>query len=403
MIKFLLSRNHTNHIMHDMRYFIFRGHPCQKLVEMVILGFRPKAPPAVKESSIKVTVTEAATKENKRDSPDFAKNENFKQHKNMHQKPKQIKNQHKSHYKAASVPVSSNWKRMKSLKVLTADDIKNNNSTSGKVVNDAEWFGVKDVEEFVAGTEDQILRENVSTASLFPPPPSGISEEKLKQPCKFIALDCEMVGTGLKGFESILARVSVVNFHGNVLLDVYVRPTRKVVDYRTAVSGVTAGHLTPSKQDPSVNSFGQPLLSLPHLQEQLVPLLHDRIVIGHALHNDFSALLLSSNHPRKLIRDTSRYKPFRALANGRSPSLKMLAAKILGVKIQGSSHDSVDDARIAMLLYRAVKSQWENLIFTRGDRKTSTTNNKRRHRDESDSETEGEDDNNADNIFNPLL
>lgn len=386
-----------------MRYFIFQGYPCHKIVEMVILGFRPKAPSAVKESSVKVT--EASTKENKFDSIDVAKNENFIQHKNMHQKPKQIssKNQHKSNYKAASVPVSSNWKRMKSLKVLTADDIKNNNSASGKIVNDSEWFGVKDVEEFVAGTEDQILRENVSTASLFPPPPSGISEEKLKQPCKFISLDCEMVGTGLKGFESILARVSVVNFHGNVLLDVYVRPTRKVVDYRTAVSGVTAGHLTPSKQDPSVNSFGQPLLSLPQLQEQLIPLIHDRIVIGHALHNDFSALLLSSNHPRKLIRDTSRYKPFRALANGRSPSLKMLAAKILGVKIQSGSHDSVDDARIAMLLYRAVKSHWENLIFTRGDRKTSTTNNKkRRHRDESDSETEGEEDNN-DNIFNPLL
>jgi RNA exonuclease 4 len=369
---------------------------------MVILGFRPKTP-AVKESSIKVA---EASKENKCDIPiqQKLKAVNVKQQHKTQQMS--TKNQLKPHYTAAAVPVSSNWKRMKSLKVLTADDIKNSGKTlSGKVVNDAEWFGVKDVEEFVAGTEDQILRENVSTASLFPPPPSGISEEKLKQPCKFIALDCEMVGTGLKGFESILARVSVVNFHGNVLLDVYVRPTRKVVDYRTAVSGVTAGHLTASKEDPSMNIFGQPLLSLPQLQEQLVPLLHERIVIGHALHNDFSALLLSSNHPRKLIRDTSRYKPFKALANGRSPSLKMLAAKILGVKIQGSSHDSVDDARIAMLLYRAVKSQWENLVFTRGDRKTMTkSSKKRRHGDDNESDSEPDnDDDNAANIFNPLL
>ena len=374
-----------------------QGHPCQTL--MVILGFRPKAPILkVAENSNSLNVKKA---------------ENLKheqQHAGISKKLEQKsgKSREKSNYKAASVPVSSNWKRMRSLKVLTAEDIKNSKSASAKVLNDAEWFGVKNVEEFVAGTEDQILRENVSTASLFPPPPSGISEEKLKQPCKFIALDCEMVGAGLKGFESILARVSVVNFHGNILLDVYIRPTRKVVDYRTAVSGVTAGHLTASKEDPSVNIFGQPLLSLPQLQEQLIPLLQDRIVIGHALHNDFSALLLSSNHPRKLIRDTSRYKPFKALANGRSPSLKILAAKILGVKIQGSSHDSVDDARIAMLLYRAVKSQWENLIFTRGDRKATTPNTKkRRQRNGSDCENFSESDfnpeNDSDTIFNPIL
>ena len=385
---------------------------------MVILGFRPKAP-AVKGPSVKVS---EAVNETKRNTPiqkdqkseKSENSENVKPHQTAHQKLPQkehqkahqipTKNQHKYNYKAASIPVSSNWKRMKSLKVLTAQDIKNSNSSAAKVINDAEWFGVKDVEEFVAGTEDQILRENVSTASLFPPPPNGISEEKLNQPCKFIALDCEMVGTGLKGFESILARVSVVNFHGNVLLDVYVRPTRKVVDYRTAVSGVTAGHLTSSKEELSVNIFGQPLLSLPQLQERLVTLLQERIVIGHALHNDFSALLLSSNHPRKLIRDTSRYKPFKALANGRSPSLKMLAAKILGVKIQGSSHDSVDDARIAMLLYRAVKSRWENLIFTRGDRKiTTTSNKKRRHRGDDESDADQSQDESAANIFNPLL
>lgn len=317
-------------------------------------------------------------------------------------KPQQGKARAQVHavHSRAPVSVSSNWKRLKSLKVLTAADIKSSMGESAKKVSDSEWFGVKNVEEFAAGREDQILRENVSTASLFPPPPPGMSAEKLKQPCKFIALDCEMVGAGLKGFESILARVSVVNFHGIELMDVYVRPTRKVTDYRTSVSGVTAGHLTPSKDDPSVNVFGQPLLTLSELQNRLVPLLHERIVVGHALNNDFSALLLSSNHPRRLIRDTSRYTPFRALANGRSPSLKMLAAKILGVRIQGSSHDSVDDARIAMLLYRAVKSHWENAIFTGTDRKKKSSS-KRKHSgsaSEEDEEVASED-----SIFNPIL
>lgn len=375
---------------------------------MVILGFRPKAPQK-KEESVKENTVTSVTESKLRANSELKIQKNTENTSSkLQDQPAPAKKMPHSNPKAKfrpspqTVQVSSNWKRMKSLNVLTASDVKNAANGPAKTLTDAEWFGVKNVEEFVAGSEDQILRENVSTASLFPPPPPGMSAEKLKQPCKFIALDCEMVGSGLKGFESILARVSVVNFHGNVLMDVYVRPTRKVVDYRTAVSGVTAGHLTPSKDDANVNIYGNPLLTLTELQEQLVPLLHDRIVVGHALNNDFSALLLSSNHPRKLIRDTSRYMPFRALSNGRSPALKMLAARILGVKIQGSSHDSVDDARIAMLLYRAVKAQWENAIFTREDRnKKAPSKPRNRHRDASDGDSDNEND--AENIFNPIL
>lgn len=53
-----------------------------------------------------------------------------------------------------------------------------------------------------------------------------------------MALDCEMVGVGVDGSESSLARVSVVNFYGAVLLDEFVRQRERVVDYRTEFSGV---------------------------------------------------------------------------------------------------------------------------------------------------------------------
>ena len=43
---------------------------------------------------------------------------------------------------------------------------------------------------------------------------------------------------GPEGIESALARVSIVNFHGAVILDQFVRPREKVTDYRTWVSGV---------------------------------------------------------------------------------------------------------------------------------------------------------------------
>ena len=53
-----------------------------------------------------------------------------------------------------------------------------------------------------------------------------------------VALDCEMVGCGEDGKRSVLARVSVVNEDGNVVLDTFVAPGERVVDYRTRVSGV---------------------------------------------------------------------------------------------------------------------------------------------------------------------
>ena len=46
-----------------------------------------------------------------------------------------------------------------------------------------------------------------------------------------------MVGVG-DGNENMLARVSVVNQHGEMVYDKFVKPMETVVDYRTHVSGV---------------------------------------------------------------------------------------------------------------------------------------------------------------------
>lgn len=58
----------------------------------------------------------------------------------------------------------------------------------------------------------------------------------------------------------------------------------------------------------------------------------DKIVVGHALYNDFNVMKIS--HPGKLRRDTSMFKPLRALANlpeRVNPSLKNLSLGILGM------------------------------------------------------------------------
>lgn len=56
-------------------------------------------------------------------------------------------------------------------------------------------------------------------------------------------MDCEMVGVGPKGEESIAARVSIVNQYGKCVYDKCVKPTQPVTDYRTAVSGIRPENL----------------------------------------------------------------------------------------------------------------------------------------------------------------
>ena len=53
-----------------------------------------------------------------------------------------------------------------------------------------------------------------------------------------------MVGVGPMGEESTLARVSVVNYFGAVLLDEFVRQKERVTDWRTQWSGIRAKDMT---------------------------------------------------------------------------------------------------------------------------------------------------------------
>ncbi|KAI0759975.1 ribonuclease H-like domain-containing protein, partial [Trametes elegans] len=168
-----------------------------------------------------------------------------------------------------------------------------------------------------------------------------------KQPGKYLALDCEMVGVGLDGAESALARVSLVNFHGAVLLDAFVRPKERVVDYRTQFSGIR-----PSDMPATAKPFEE-------VQQQVADLLKDRILVGHAVHNDLKALLLS--HPRSQTRDTQSLSHKHKLpsARGRRPALRHLVQTELGLAIQTGEHSSVTDARATMALFRLHRKTWE--------------------------------------------
>ena len=166
---------------------------------------------------------------------------------------------------------------------------------------------------------------------------------------KYVALDCEMVGTGPPPYlDNVLARASLVNFHGEQIYDSYVLPPPRIdiKDYRTHVSGITPGHL--------VEGYARPFAEV---VKDVANLLDTRILVGHALQNDLQALLLS--HAKRDLRDTSRHPKFRVESKGRPPALRNLVKAELGMKIQAGEHSSVEDARAAMMLFRKEKAGFE--------------------------------------------
>lgn len=274
--------------------------------------------------------------------------------------------------------MTSNWEILKNKmkngdhhEIPKSSSSSNNNNViiaDGKKANDL-WFDIDEGTFLRSKAESKIIQKvnnlipneiseavpsrDIPIIDLFPP-----LDESKNDSGKYIAMDCEMVGVGPEGQRSALARVSMVNFNGHVLLDKYVSVSERVTDYRTHVSGILPHHL---KTATPFHEVQEEVFNILKQSSNNHPDGKPRILVGHSLQNDFQALLLE--HPRSRIRDTSKWRPFRRISGGKSPALKKLAKHFLGIDIQASSHDSVDDARVAMLLYRHQKKDWENYLF----------------------------------------
>lgn len=176
-----------------------------------------------------------------------------------------------------------------------------------------------------------------------------------------VALDCEMVGVrGLDGpdcaMEDALCRVSVVLLRGqeayHTLLDTWVLVDRDIVDYRSAITGLGEKSLPPA-------TVARPRVGFETARAAVASLIAGKIVVGHALWNDFKALKL--HHPQSLVRDTALYlklrPPWRAHL---LPSLNLLARCWLGDEAcQTGVHDSVADATTALRIYGMHALEWE--------------------------------------------
>jgi RNA exonuclease 4 len=152
-----------------------------------------------------------------------------------------------------------------------------------------------------------------------------------------------MVGVGIDGAESSLARVSLVNFYGAVILDAFVRQKERVVDYRTQWSGIRESDMikgaSPSAPMPGASNSTPTAQKFEDVQKRVADLLQDRILVGHAVHNDLKALLLS--HPRAQTRDTQICAYKFGVVKSKRPALRNLVHQELGLTIQSGEHSSV--------------------------------------------------------------
>ncbi|KAF5317095.1 hypothetical protein D9611_003521 [Ephemerocybe angulata] len=199
--------------------------------------------------------------------------------------------------------------------------------------------------------------------------------EKQRQPGKYLAVDCEMVGVGLEGEESSLARVSIVNFYGATVLDEFVKQRERVVDYRTQWSGIRPSDM--------VNGAAKPFAEV---QKLVAELLENRILVGHAVHNDLKALLLS--HPYPLTRDTQVLAFKSKATKSKRIALRNLVKQELDLTIQSGEHSSVTDARATMAVYRIHKKAWDKLLgaFARTDALSLAVAGKRKAEEEDEEE-----------------
>ncbi|XP_068586005.1 interferon-stimulated 20 kDa exonuclease-like 2 [Cebidichthys violaceus] len=174
-------------------------------------------------------------------------------------------------------------------------------------------------------------------------------------PTKYLALDCEMVGTGPKGSISQLARCSLVSYDGDVVYDKFINPSVPVTDYRTRWSGIRRSDLV------NATPYSE-------ARKEILRLLMGKVVIGHAVHNDFK--VLGYSHPAVLTRDTSRIPLLNqkaGFAAAECASLKRLTKAIFNRDIQTGrkGHSSVEDARATMELYKVVEEEWERILASR--------------------------------------
>ncbi|GMR42482.1 hypothetical protein PMAYCL1PPCAC_12677, partial [Pristionchus mayeri] len=171
----------------------------------------------------------------------------------------------------------------------------------------------------------------------------------LPQKGDIVGIDAEFISMSKDGSKKCVGRVSVVDASGEqIIMDDYIAGIdgEVVHDYLTQYSGIMEHDLCRLRSKKHLTTLKATYIKVLHLIERGV------IFVGHALFNDFS--MLNIHVPSEQVRDTVQL--FR-LPQQRLISLQFLAFHLLDLKIQESTHDSVEDARVSLQLFR----KWQQL------------------------------------------
>ena len=180
-------------------------------------------------------------------------------------------------------------------------------------------------------------------------------------PCggmKPLAIDCEMVR--VDDSKNALGRVSVVDYYGNVVYDSLCKPEGNITNPLTRITGLTRKELKCAPPFKKVRRDVERILKVSEISLFKTGLFQNRVVVGHAVSNDFKALDI--DHPIEDIRDTAETdfaKKKAGFNTTQQVSLKRLSAALLKKDIQCHYHDSVEDARTTMEIYKLVEEDFE--------------------------------------------